>query len=225
MADAIVQEWILKHGAPILLHSGRGKEFTAALHQDCDLLRIVKTFSTVYRPQANGMVERCTRSLLAMFRAVVSEQQDDWDDHLPAVLSAYRSTPHSSTGLSPYQMVYGVEMTVPIDLVIDEVGRQRPGVHCPVEYVEWLRGSIRDAHTLANLKKAAKWQKRGYGEASRDTCFKRGDWVWRVYPPVSGGKLRYKNRGPWLVLAKVRVNAEPRGHKLPCLYYLKLPLR
>ena len=26
---------------------------------------------------------------------------------------------------------------------------------------------------------------------------------WRVYPPVSGGKLGYKNRGPWLVLAKV----------------------
>ncbi len=32
----------------------------------------------------------------------------------PAVLSAYRSTPHSSTGLSPYRMVYGVEMTMPI---------------------------------------------------------------------------------------------------------------
>ena len=32
--------------------------------------------------------------------------------------------------------------------------------------------------------------------------FGRGDWVWRVYPPVSGGKLRYRNRGPWLVLAK-----------------------
>ncbi len=46
------------------------------------------------------MVERCNRSLLAMLRAVVSKQQDDWDDHLPAVLSAYRSPPHSSTGQS-----------------------------------------------------------------------------------------------------------------------------
>ncbi len=140
-----------------------------------------------------------------MLRAVVSEQQDDWDDHLPAVLSAYHSTPHSSTGLSPYRMVYGVEMTMPIDLVIGEVGQQRPNVHCPVEYVEWLKGSIRDAHTLAreNLKKATKRQKKGYGEASQNVCFQRGDWVWRVYPPVSGGKLHYKNRGPWLVLAKV----------------------
>ncbi len=106
VADAIVQDWVLKHGAPISLHSDRGKEFTAALHQGvCDMLRIAKTYSTAYRPQANGMVERCNRTLLAMLWAVVSEQQDDWDDHLPAVLSAYRSTPHSSRGLSPYRMV------------------------------------------------------------------------------------------------------------------------
>ncbi len=26
--------------------------------------------------------------------------------------------------------------------------------------------------------------------------------MWRVYPPVSGGKLRYRSRGLWLVLAK-----------------------
>ena len=134
------------------------------------------TLHTVDPPQATGMVERCNRILLAMLRAV-SEQQGDWDDHLPAVLSAYRSTPHSSTGLSPYRMVYRVKMTMPIDLVVGEVGQQRPNVHCPVEYVGWLKGSIQDDHALAreNLKKAAKRQKKPYGEASRNVCFQRGD--------------------------------------------------
>ncbi len=94
-------------------------------------------------------------------------------------------------------MLYGVEMTMTLDLVIGDVGRERPDVHCPTEYVEWLRGLIRDAHAIvrANLKKAAKHQKKGYGETSRSAVFQRGDWVWRVYPPppVNGGKLRYKN--------------------------------
>ncbi len=31
IADAVVQDWILKHGTPITLRSDRGKEFTAAL--------------------------------------------------------------------------------------------------------------------------------------------------------------------------------------------------
>ncbi len=150
------------------------------------------------------MVKHCNPTLLAMLRTVVSEQQDDWDDQLPALLSAYRSTPHGSTGMSPYHMLYGVKMTMPLDLVIGDVGRERPDVHCPTEYVEWLRGSIRDANAIAraNLKKAAKCQKNGYGKTSRSAVFRRGDWVWRVYPPVSGGKLHYRNRGPWLVLAK-----------------------
>ena len=115
----------MKHGTPVTFHSDRGKEFTTALHQEvCDLLRIAKTYSTAYHPQANGMVERCNRTLLAMLRTVVSEQQDDWDDQLPALLSAYRSTPHGSTGVSPYRMLYGVEMTMPLDLVIGDVGRE-----------------------------------------------------------------------------------------------------
>ncbi len=46
MADAVVQEWVLKHGMPMSLHSDRGREFTAALHQEvCDLHSIAKTRS------------------------------------------------------------------------------------------------------------------------------------------------------------------------------------
>ncbi len=75
MTNAVVQEWILKHGAPISFHCDRGKEFTATLYQEvCFLMRIAKTYSTAHQPQANGMIERCNRTLLAMLQAVVSEQ-------------------------------------------------------------------------------------------------------------------------------------------------------
>ena len=67
MAVVVVQDWILKLGAPITLHSDRGKELTTALHQEVsDLFHIAKTYSTAYCPQANGMVEWCNCTLLAM---------------------------------------------------------------------------------------------------------------------------------------------------------------
>ncbi len=51
IADAVVQDSILKRGTPVTLHSDRGKEFTAALHQEvCDLLCIARMSSTAYRP-------------------------------------------------------------------------------------------------------------------------------------------------------------------------------
>ena len=204
VADVIVHEWVYKHGTPLNLHSDRGTEFTVAMHQcPCDLLRIHKTYSTVYNPQSNGAVERCNRTLLSMQRTVVSEQQNDWDDHLPAALCAYRLTLHASRGVSPHKLVYGVEMTLPLDLMLGDTGPEQPEHECPYEYVEWIKDSLRRAHSTARktLKTSAKCQHRGYRERNRIVRFHHGEWVWRAYPQ-QGGKLCYTNRGPWLVLAK-----------------------
>ncbi len=86
---------------------------------------------------------------IAMLWAVVSEQQDDWDDQLIAMLTSYCFTPQNSMGVSPYCMSYGVEMTMPLDLFISDIGRERPGLHCSTDYMQWLCKSNRDAHAMA----------------------------------------------------------------------------
>ncbi len=134
VADVLVHEWIYKHGTPLNLHSDRGTEFTAAMHRCmCDLLRVHRTYSTVYNPQSNGTVEWCNHTILSLLRTVVSEQQNDWDDHLPATLCAYRSTPHASTGVSPHKMVYGIEMTLPLDLMLGNTGPDQAAKECLYE--------------------------------------------------------------------------------------------
>ncbi len=74
---------------------------------------------------------------------------------------------------------------------------------CPYEYVEWINDSLRRPHDCARktLKASAKRQSRSYYKPNRIVRFHRGEWVWRAYPR-QGGKLRYTNRGPWLVIAK-----------------------
>ena len=51
--------------------------------------------------------------MLAMF---AGENKDDWDDLLPAVMMAYRSSVHEATGLSPYRLMFGEECTLPMDI-------------------------------------------------------------------------------------------------------------
>ncbi len=108
----------------------------------CDLMRIHKTYSTAYNPQPSGTMERCNRTLLSMLRIVVSEQQDNWDNHLPEAICAYRSTPHASTGISTHKMVYGIEMTFPLDFMLGDTGQEQANDNCPYQYVEWIKDSL-----------------------------------------------------------------------------------
>ena len=51
--------------------------------------------------------------MLAMF---ARENRDDWDDLLPAVMMAYRSSVLQSTSFSPYRLMFGEECTLPMDV-------------------------------------------------------------------------------------------------------------
>jgi len=47
---------------------------------------------------------------------VVNERGDDWDDHIEQVLFGYRVSTQASTKMSPFEVLYGVKPTLPIDL-------------------------------------------------------------------------------------------------------------
>ena len=62
------------------------------------------------------MVERLNRTLCESLAKV--KETDDWDLHIPAVLLAYRTKRHATTGYTPFQLVYGRQATLPIEALI-----------------------------------------------------------------------------------------------------------
>ena len=71
--------------------------------------------TSAYHPQSNGLDERFNQTLKAQLQKLVNEHQDDWDELLDNILSAYRSR-HDSTKCTPFLLMYGREARLPIDL-------------------------------------------------------------------------------------------------------------
>ena len=62
-------------------------------------------------PDGDGLVERMIRSLLTILRSFV-DREEDWEKHLQLLLFIYRTTKHATTGLSPYEVLFGCNPSV-----------------------------------------------------------------------------------------------------------------
>uniref|UniRef100_A0A5S6QHE2 Integrase catalytic domain-containing protein n=1 Tax=Trichuris muris TaxID=70415 RepID=A0A5S6QHE2_TRIMR len=75
-----------------------------------------KTRTTPYHPSGNGQAERMNRTVWDMLAKSIKTDERDWDLLLPKVTMAYRATPHSSTGQTPYMMMFGRRCRMPEDM-------------------------------------------------------------------------------------------------------------
>jgi hypothetical protein len=147
VAKIIVEEVICRIGTPAVIHSDQGRQFESKLFSEmCSLLGIRKTHTTPYHPQSDGMVERFNRTLTTMLSNFVNENHTDWDEHLPYVMMAYRSTIHETTGFSPNSLMLGREVCTPLDIMYDV-----PSAIKPMPQNEWvwqLRERLENAHQI-----------------------------------------------------------------------------
>ena len=181
-------------GVPEILHLDQGQNFESTLlRSTLEVFGVVKSHTTAYHPQGDGMVERFNRSLLQLLRTYV-EKENEWERYLPLVLFAYRTATHSSTGVSPFTLMFG-----------------RPPKHfCdfssshsfdPGTYQAQLEAKLADLRDFveANVTQAAHSQKDYYDRHSMQHSFKEGDPIWLSVP--TAGKLQPRWEGEWRIKA------------------------
>ena len=152
VAYALMDIWLPRYGFPLFLDSDQGKEFdNAMIHTLSELLGTVKTKTTLYHPRSDGLVECFNRTLLAMLAMFVSQEHDNWDDLLPFMMLAYNTTVHTSTGFTPYRLVFGDKCNIPGNLVHREL-RIDPPPGDPGTYASWVQQALNPMMRCARNK-------------------------------------------------------------------------
>ncbi|XP_015931831.1 uncharacterized protein LOC107458132 [Arachis duranensis] len=73
-------------------------------------------FSSIEHPHTNGQVESTNKVILLGLKKRLDNKKGAWADELASVLWSYRTTEHSSTGETPFRLMYGVDMMKPVEI-------------------------------------------------------------------------------------------------------------
>ena len=94
--------------------------------------------STPYYPQSNGQVEAVNKILVTMLQRTVDMHKSNWHLMLFLALWAYQTSLKDATGFTPFQLVYGLEATLPIECEIPLLKRVVDLLPNTTPVEEWL---------------------------------------------------------------------------------------
>ena len=119
VVEFLYEEVFTQFGVPREIVTDQGSQFTSKLMKELtEKYGIKHCKSSPYHPQANGQVESTNKVLEATLTKTIQLYHKDWADRLPEALWAYRITWRNTTGHTPYELVYGKQVLLPIEFQI-----------------------------------------------------------------------------------------------------------
>ncbi|GFU24819.1 hypothetical protein TNCV_2428131 [Trichonephila clavipes] len=204
IAKFLLEEIVLRHGAPRVIITDRGAVFRSRLVSSLvDLCNIDHRFTTAYHPQTNGLTERFNKTLADMLSMYVDVEQKNWDEILPFVTFAYNTAKQETTGFTPFYLLHGREAETTLDTMLP---------FCPNDFddnnITKIAARAEESRQLARVHtlRAQDKDRRRYDSKHQMVSYAPGDLVW-IYTPVRkvglSEKLLRRYFGPYQVLRRL----------------------
>ncbi|XP_022736187.1 uncharacterized protein LOC111289419 [Durio zibethinus] len=193
----IKREIMCRYGLPETIISDNAKNLNnKMMNEVCTQFKIRHRNSAPYRPKMNGAVEAANKNIKRILEKM-TETYKDWHEKLPFALHAYRTSVRTSTGATPFSLVYGMEAVLPIEV---EIPSLRVLMEVELEEAEWVRNRYEQLNLIEEKRLSAlchgqlyqKRMMRAHDKKTRPRCFREGDLVLKRFLPN-----QHDNRGKW----------------------------
>ena len=87
------------------------------MQEVCRILQIHKTRTTPYHLQSDGLVESFNQTLINVQATTVGDHPREWECQLSKLCVTYNTSVHSSTGFTPFYLMFGWQVKLPIDVI------------------------------------------------------------------------------------------------------------
>ncbi|UYV72084.1 hypothetical protein LAZ67_9001766 [Cordylochernes scorpioides] len=176
IAKFLLEEVILKHGAPREIAMDRGRNFQSKLLQELtNKCGIKKKTTTAYHPLTNSLTERLNRTIADMLLMYMDLDQKNWDEMLPFITFAYNTAEQKSTGFTPFFLIHGREAETTLDTIFPYSSSSEGE-----EFIQNLGTRAEEARQIArhHIFKAQETNKTNYDARHTGKIYEPGDLVW-----------------------------------------------
>ena len=117
MEDFVLKSIIYRFGIPHTIITDNGRQFdNDQFREFCSKFYITHKLTSVGHPQSNGEAEVTNRTILHGLKTKINGAKGLWVEELYPILWAYRTTLRTSTGESPYNLAFGSEAVIPVEV-------------------------------------------------------------------------------------------------------------
>ncbi|XP_050888416.1 uncharacterized protein LOC127093515 [Lathyrus oleraceus] len=216
--EFIQRQILYRFGIPKSITTDQGSVFTGRKMQEFAKEMGFKLLtSTPYYAQANGQVEAANKVIIGLIKKHVGKKPKNWHKTLDQALWASRTSPKEATNTTPFQLTFGHDAVLLVEIYLQSVRIQRQGEIPSDLYWEMMMNELVDLdeerlHALEVLRRQKERVARAYNNRVKGKTFIMNDLVWKVILPMDRknktlGKWSPHWEGPFRILKAFSNNA------------------
>jgi hypothetical protein len=166
-----------------------------------ELYRIKLLNSSPYYVQTNGQTESSNRTFISLIKKKISDHPKHWHKILSEALWAHRISKHHATKVSPFELVYGQEAVLPVEISLNSIRFTKLNDLTVGDYYNSMMNNIDEVSdktvtTLEEIGKDKIMVVKAYKKKVKAKSFQVGDMVWKTVLPLRSKDWKF---GKWSI--------------------------